>query len=258
MSETILDVRDVGIRFGGVVAVDGVSFSVKRSLVHGLIGPNGAGKTTLLNGITRLVPVQQGRISFLDKDITATPTHRIASLGIARTFQNIGLITNLTVIQNVMAGMHSRHPGSILDEVFRIGRRNRNEKWAYEQAREALSFTGMEHVADSEVSGLSYGMRKAVELARAMAVRPEMILLDEPTAGLNSREMAELRDRLVDLRRKTNVTVLVVTHHLEFLSAVADNVTVLDLGKVIATGTPAQIAKDPRVIAAYLGEGEDA
>jgi len=257
MTDKILEVDNIGIRFGGVVAVDGVSFDVERSRVHGLIGPNGAGKTTLLNGITRLVQVQQGRIRFGSHDITSTPTHKIARLGIARTFQNIGLISHLTVLQNVMAGMHSRHPGGILDEVFRIGRRNRYEKWAREQAHEALAFTGTGHLADSAVSELSYGMRKSVELARAMAVQPELILLDEPTAGLNSREMAELRDRLVDLRSRTNITVLVVTHHLEFLSAVADAVTVLDLGRVIASGTPSEIARDPKVIAAYLGGEEE-
>ncbi|MGF7161562.1 branched-chain amino acid transport system ATP-binding protein [Rhodoligotrophos appendicifer] len=256
MTGIALEVEGISLRFGGVVALQDVTFGVRQGAVHGLIGPNGAGKTTLLNCISRIVEPQSGAIRFGTQNVLKVHPENIAHLGIARTFQNFGLIGGLTVRDNVMAGLHSVHPCRLMDELVLLGRRNRFEREMRVRAEEALQRTGLVEIADQEVSSLSYGMRKAVELARAMAVEPKLLLLDEPTAGLNAGEMNTLRDRLLALRAEAALTIIVITHHLEFLAGVADAVTVLDLGRTIASGTPAEVQADPRVIAAYIGEGD--
>jgi branched-chain amino acid transport system ATP-binding protein len=253
MSDHLLEVRDLSVRFGGVAALTDVELLVRQGSVHGLIGPNGAGKTTLLNCITRLVQPTAGSIRLDGADLLALAPHAIAGMGIARTFQNFGLIGELSVLDNVMAGMHARHPGGLLDEMLLIGRRNRRESDVRARALASLAFAGLSDVGDRLVAGLPYGTRKAVELARAAAIDPKLLLLDEPTAGLNEMEMERLRQTLLELKRTTDVTILVITHHVEFLLGVADAVTVLDLGRRIAFGDPSLVKTDPAVVAAYIG-----
>ncbi|TXL71364.1 ABC transporter ATP-binding protein [Vineibacter terrae] len=253
MTDHLLEIQGLSVQFGGVTALSGVDLLVRPQSVHGLIGPNGAGKTTLLNCITRLVRPTAGSIRLAGADLLAAPPHAIAGMGIARTFQNFGLIGELSVLENVMAGMHARHPGGLLEEMLLLGRRNRHERQARARALESLAFTGLSDVADRLVASLPYGMRKAVELARAIAIDPRLLLLDEPTAGLNEAEMERLRRTLRELQRSTDVTILLITHHVEFLLGIADAVTVLDLGRRIAFGDPSLVKTDPQVVAAYIG-----
>ena len=251
---SLLDIRGLGVRFGGVAALSDVTVSVRPGAVHGLIGPNGAGKTTLLNCISRLIPPTSGTIRFDGRDLLSASAHQIAGIGISRSFQNLGLISQLSVLDNVKVGFHARHPGTLLDELLLIPRRNTNERETADRARAALRLAGLEDKADLPVSALSYGLRKSVEFARAIVGEPRLLLLDEPTAGLSPFEMDELRDRLRVLMSTRPTTLLVITHHLEFLAEIADSVTVLDLGRVIASGSPAEIRADPAVISAYVGE----
>jgi ABC-type branched-subunit amino acid transport system ATPase component len=254
MTAPILDISGLSIDFGGVHAVADVAVQVDVGSVRGLIGPNGAGKTTLLNAVTRLVPPSSGVVMYRGEDLLKRAPHELARLGISRTFQNLGLIGELSVLDNVAAGLHSRHPGTLLDEFILIGRRNRFERDVMAQAWEALRFAGIDALAHRQVMSLPYGTRKAVEFARAIAPQPQLLLLDEPTAGLNPAEMGKLRDLIARLRERARLSILLITHHLEFLADVADVVTVLDLGRVIATGIPAEIRRDPRVAAAYVGD----
>jgi branched-chain amino acid transport system ATP-binding protein len=257
MSEGLLEIRGLGVRFGGVAALSDVDLSVARGSIHGLIGPNGAGKTTLLNCISRLVQPTAGTMRFDGADLVREAPHGIAALGIARTFQNFGLIDHLTVLENVMAGRHARHPGGLLDELLIPWRRNAQERAERAAAVDALRTAGLEAMGAQVVSSLPYGTRKSVELARAASLGPKLLMLDEPTAGLTHRDMNELRDRLLALRERTGMTMLVITHHIEFLLGVADRVTVLDLGQCIAAGHPSLVKEDPRVIAAYVGTQDE-
>jgi len=254
MEKPLLEVEAVSVRFGGVAALSNVSLAVRKGSIHGLIGPNGAGKTTLLNCITRVVTVASGRISFDDRDVLHFAPHAITQLGIARTFQNFGLIGDQTVLDNVLAGMHSVNPISIVDEVFRPLRRRTLESALREQALSVLMEFGLASDAQRTVSTLPYGIRKTVELARAVAIRPKLLLLDEPTAGLSGPEMDGLRHTLLALRDRIGVAMLVISHHLEFLLGAVDEITALDLGERIASGSPQVVKDDPRVIAAYIGE----
>ena len=231
-----------------------VSFAVASGTVHGLIGPNGAGKTTLLNCISRLIDPETGRIAFAGEDLLARPAESMASLGITRSFQNFGLVAQLSVLENVKIGLHARHPGTLLDEIAFVWRRNRHEREATVKAHAALAMCRLEDAAHRSVASLSYGARKAVEFARAIVSEPRLVLLDEPTAGLSSYEMDELSDRLASLRSTRPITLLIITHHLEFLAKIADAVTVLDLGRVIASGSPDEIRSDAKVLAAYVGQ----
>ena len=251
--EPLLDIRSLSVTFGGVAALSDVSLGVTHGSVHGLIGPNGAGKTTLLNCISRLIEPDAGAIRYAGSDLLATGADRIAALGITRSFQNLGLIAQLSVLDNVKVGLHTRHRGTLIDELLLITRRNRHEREVARKAMEALRLAGLAAHADRPIGSLSYGMRKSVEFARAVAAEPRLLLLDEPTAGLSALEMNDLRDRLATLRRTTPITILVITHHLEFLAQVADMVTVLDLGRVIASGSAAEVNNDPAVIEAYIG-----
>jgi len=256
MTQPLLEIRSLTMVFGGVKALTEVDLSVKEASVHGLIGPNGAGKSTLLNCISRLIAPTSGSMRYGDVNLLAAAPHQIASLGIARSFQNLGLIGELSVIDNVMAGMHSRHPGRLVDELLLIPRRNRFERDMRAKAVEALAMAGLSDVAQRRVGELSYGTCKAVELARAAALDPRLLLLDEPTAGLNTLEMDNLRSALIDLRQRTSVTILVISHHIDFLLGIVDELTVLDLGRRIASGEPQAVKNDPKVIAAYLGTEE--
>jgi ABC-type branched-subunit amino acid transport system ATPase component len=224
--------------------------------LHGLIGPNGAGKTTLLNCISRLVDPISGGMTFDGHDLLRIPAHGVAALGISRTFQNFGLIGELTVLDNVLAGMHCACHTTIFDELIALGRRNAIEGAARATARAALALLGLSAAESRIVATLPYGTRKTVELARAIAIEPKLVLLDEPTAGLNQAEMKALGKILLGLRDSEGLTILVISHHLEFLLGAVDDITVLDLGCRIASGDPSSVRNDPAVVAAYIGATE--
>lgn len=249
----ILDLHGIAVRFGGVNALDGVALSVEQGHIHGLIGPNGAGKTTLLNVISRIVTPNEGTLLYNGQNLLASRAEQLPTLGISRTFQNLALIDDATVLDNVLIGLHSHRPGGLMDELVFVRRGRRHEREARDIAMTALEPVGLAPLALTPTSRLSYGQRKMVELARAWAGRPRLMLLDEPTAGLNSGEIAGLRDTLLGVRKSIGLTVLVITHHVEFLVGMADAVTVLDLGKTIAAGTPDEVRQDQRVIQAYIG-----
>ena len=251
--QVLLEIDAISVQFGGIAALSGVSLSVRAGTLHGLIGPNGAGKTTLINCISRLVDPQSGQMKFAGHDLLTYKPHSVARLGISRTFQNFGLIEQLSVLDNVLAGMHCVLPGTIVDDIFLASKSNAQERYARVRARDALEMLGLSQFENRTVSTLPYGTRKSVELARAIAVDPKLVLLDEPTAGLNQLEMNALRQILMALRDVHALTILVISHHLEFLLGLVDEITVLDLGRRIANGDPALVKSDAAVIAAYIG-----
>lgn len=253
MSGPLLDLKGVAVRFGGVNALDGVDVAVGRGHIHGLIGPNGAGKTTLLNVICRIVTPNSGTLLYQGNELLSARADELPALGISRTFQNLALIDDATVLDNVLIGLHAHCPGGLMDELVFVRRGRRHEREVRDIAMAALEPVGLLPLAHTPTARLSYGQRKMVELARAWAGRPKLLLLDEPTAGLNSSEIGQLRDTLLRVRKSHGLTVLVITHHVEFLVGMADAVTVLDLGKTIAAGTPDEVRHDRRVIEAYIG-----
>ncbi|MDY0748044.1 ABC transporter ATP-binding protein [Paucibacter sp. R3-3] len=256
MSEALLSLSDVCLRFGGLLALDRVNLQVKEGTIHGLIGPNGAGKTTLLNVICRIVTPQSGRLQFDGRDLLSLDTERLSQAGIGRTFQNLALVDTATVRTNVLVGLHQKLRMTMFDELVNWPRRNRLAREAAQMADEVLARFRLERHSQTQVGRLSYGQRKMVELARAWISTPRLLLLDEPTAGLNTKEIAELQATLLELRARHGLTILVITHHIEFLVGMADQVTVLDLGHPIMHAPPEQVRDDPRVIAAYIGAEE--
>ena len=249
----LLELRGIAVHFGGVQALAAVDLAIPPGQVHGLIGPNGAGKTTLLNVICRIVRPSAGAVRYQGRDLLPQRPDRLAALGISRTFQNLALMDEATVLDNVLIGLHAHSPGGLLDELVLVARGQRRERAARVAARQALETLGIAELAAIPVQRLSYGQRKMVELARAWVGRPQLLLLDEPTAGLNGNEIERLRATLARIRASENLTVLVITHHIEFLVGLADAVTVLDLGRSIMVGSPDEVRRDPRVVEAYLG-----
>jgi branched-chain amino acid transport system ATP-binding protein len=252
----LLSMRDIGVQYGGVRALDGVGIDIVGGTIHGLIGPNGAGKTTLLNVICRMAKPYAGSSEFEGQNLLLLRTGDLAKAGISRTFQNLALIEGSTVLENVLVGLHSSLNVRLIDELLYWPRRNALSAVAKNKAMEMLTIFGLAGHGNSHVGGLSYGQRKMVELTRATVSHPRLLLLDEPTAGLNSEEIEALQRTLLTLRERLGLTILVITHHIEFLVGMADQVSVLDLGKSVMHGTPLEVREDPRVIAAYIGGSE--
>ncbi|MGQ0653146.1 MAG: ABC transporter ATP-binding protein [Betaproteobacteria bacterium] len=251
--QALLRVQDVAVRFGGIVALDGVSFEVAPGRIVGLIGPNGAGKTTLFNCISRLYPCDRGDIAFAGASLLSVPRHRIASLGIGRTFQNLALFRTMSVLENVAAGRHCRMRGGFFASAVRLGYAVHADREALEKARALLALLGLERHAHTPVSDLPFGIQKRVELGRALASEPKLLLLDEPASGLNHEEVGRIGALIRELREKLALSILLVEHHMQLLMSLADWVVALNFGKRIAQGTPDEVRRHPELIRAYLG-----
>ena len=253
----MLSVRGVTVRFGGILALDGVSFDVQRGQVCGLIGPNGAGKTTLFNCLSRLYAYQAGDILFEGASIGALPTHAISALGMGRTFQNLAMFRTLPVLDNVMVGAHSRSHGGFWANALRTPGARAEERRLRERAAQLLAQLGLSAYSARLVADLPFGIQKRVEFARALAAEPKLLLLDEPASGLNHEELQDLGRLIREVCEQQHITVLLVEHHMNLVMSVSDHIVALNFGRKIAEGTPAQIQNHADVVAAYLGAPRD-
>lgn len=251
-SETVLDVSEVTVTFGGIVALDGLSFSIKRGNICGLIGPNGAGKTTMFNVVSRIYNPSQGSITYEGRDLLAVPAHGIARLGIARTFQNLALFPTMSLLENVMVGAHSQGSVGFVRSILRLGAAKENRE-IRDWSGDLLNQLGLGHLAFRPAMGLPFGTLKRLEIARALAARPKFLLMDEPAAGLTHSEVDELGDTVTAIRQQFDLTVLLVEHHMSMVMKISDQVVVMEFGRKIAEGTSDEVRNDQKVIQAYLG-----
>jgi branched-chain amino acid transport system ATP-binding protein len=253
VSECLLRIRDLCLRFGGIVALDRVSFDIEQGQICGLIGPNGAGKTTLFNCLSRLYTPDSGEITFTGMPLLTVPRHRVAALGIGRTFQNLALFRTMSVRRNILVGAHCRTHSGFLSDALRLPRVQAEERDLGRRTEALIGMLGLESVAGLSVDELPFGTRKRVELARALASEPRLLLLDEPAGGLNHEEVEQLRALIVTIRERLSLTILLVEHHMNFVMGVSDKVVALDFGRKIAEGTPKDVQGNHDVIRAYLG-----
>ena len=255
MSEYALETRNIGIQFGGLKAVDSVNFRAKTGEITTIIGPNGAGKTTLFNLIAGYYRPTSGSVLFQGKDVTNLTTFRRTELGMVRTFQNINLFKDLTVMDNILVGMHCRTKANFFDCLLRTPRSVKEDRESREKCMEILEFMNLHHYANEKAKGLSYGMQKNLEVARALASNPQLILLDEPASGLNTQDLDELSRRIVEIRNK-GITVVLIEHKMDVVMSISDHIMVLSFGQKIAEGTPDVVSHDHAVIEAYLGKDD--